>query len=117
MILSLTTIEAILQFEDIESLLALGAPTDEYYDEASEIQAALEKLDPHEATRDCVTVLIMETWERAFGPFSEEDRERRKSVLDRVVHGILDEHSTSANLMNGKTSPMPRTLPDRRSIH
>ncbi len=117
MILSLTVIEAILRFEDIEGLLALGAPSDEYCDEASEIQAALEKLDAYEATRDRVTVLVRETWERAFGPFSEEEREKRKPVLERVVHSILDEHSTSANFINGKTSPVPRALPNYRLTH
>ena len=117
MIFSLTTIEAILQFEDIEGFLALGAPSNEYHDEASEIQAALERLDTHEVTHDRVAVLVMETWERAFGPFSEEDRENRKSVLERVVHGILSNNSTSANLIHGKVSPVPRALPNHRLIH
>lgn len=117
MIFSLTTIEAILRFEDIEGLLALGAPSNEYYNEASEIQAALENLDVHEATHDRVKILVMETWERAFGPFFEEEREKRKPVLERVVNGILSEHSTSANLVHGKTSPVPRALPNHRLIH
>ncbi len=117
MILSLTTIEAILRFEDIENFLALGAPSDEYHDKASEIQASLEKLDAHEVTRDRLAVLVMETWERAFGPFFEEDREKRKSVLERVVRGILMEHSTSTNLPGVKASAISRALTNRRSIH
>jgi len=117
MILTLMAIEAILRFEDIEGLLALGAPSDEYYDEASEIQAALENLDAHEATHDCVAILVMDTWERAFGPFSKEDREKRKSVLERMVHSILEEHLTSANLVNVKASPVSHVFPSRRSIY
>ena len=117
MILSLTAIEAILRHEDIEGLLAAGAPGDEYYDEASNIQVALEKLDTHEATRDRIAALVMEAWERAFGPFSQEDHEKRRFVLNRVVHSILQEHSVSAGLIHSKASFIPGILPDRRSIH
>ena len=84
------TIDAILQKEDIEGLLNLGAPKDEYSHEAAEIHAALEAIDENGATPDQVATVVMTVWERSFGPFSPDDIEKRSPVLKQVVRRILD---------------------------
>lgn len=86
--ISSETIESILRQEDLEGLLNLGAPQDEYSSEAremaTELQAVHEPTDQEEVSR-----IVMAVWERAFGPFSDEDIERRTPVLRQVVKRIL----------------------------
>lgn len=91
MIVSLSTVDVILRTEDIEGLLALGAPEDEYSDEAAEIQAALEQLDDDKVTGDQISALVMDVWDRSFGPFSGEDIQKRQAVLQEIVRRILDD--------------------------
>jgi hypothetical protein len=54
MIIPTATIDAILQKEDIEGLLNLGAPKDEYSHEAAEIHVALEAIEENDAPSDQV---------------------------------------------------------------
>jgi hypothetical protein len=90
MIISTAKIDSILQEEDIEGLLNLGAPKDEYSHEAEEIRAALEGLSENEASFDQVAPIVMTIWERSFGPFSPDDLQKRAPVLRQVVQRILD---------------------------
>jgi hypothetical protein len=71
--ISAVAIDSILQAEDIEGLLSLGAPNDEYSHEAAQMQSALETLDDCDVTEDHVSRLIMEVWAQSFGPFSDDD--------------------------------------------
>jgi len=90
MMIPTSTIDSILQEEDIEGLLNLGAPKDEYSREAEEIKAALEAIDENDANFDQVAPLIMTIWERSFGPFSPDDIQKRSPVLRQVVQRILN---------------------------
>jgi hypothetical protein len=90
MIIPTSTIDDILKEEDIEGLLNLGAPKDEYSHEAEEIKAALEAIDENNVTSDQVATVVMTVWERSFGPFAPDDIQRRSSVLRQVVQRILD---------------------------
>lgn len=85
---SAETIESILRQEDIEGLLNLGAPQDEYSSEAADMATALGAI-PESATEEQVSRIVMSVWEQAFGPFSDEDIEKRRPVLRRVVQNIL----------------------------
>lgn len=90
MMIPTSTIDSVLQEEDIEGLLNLGAPKDEYSQEAAEIHAALEAIDENEATSDQVAAVVMTVWEHSFGPFSPDDIQKRSPVLQQVVQRILD---------------------------
>jgi hypothetical protein len=90
MMIPTATIDAILQKEDVEGLLNLGAPKDEYSREAAEIHAALEAIDENDVTSDGVAAVVMNVWERSFGPFSPDDLQKRSPVLQQVVQYILD---------------------------
>ena len=92
MIVSLTALEMILQSEDLEGLHALGAPKGEYSEEASSLQVELQNLHDEEVTAVRVAASLEGVWERAFGPFSEEERRMRHSVLQTIVGRILDEY-------------------------
>ena len=91
MIVSLAMLERVLQSEDMEGLHALGAPENEYHDEATAIKTALERLDSSQVTRPRVSAVVMDVWARSFGPFSSEDVQKRRLVLQEIVHRILNE--------------------------
>jgi hypothetical protein len=78
------TIREILNREDIEGLLGLGAPADEYSTEAELISQAIEngQVELHE---EKLNELLRETWQKMFGPFSEEEINKRQSALERVA--------------------------------
>ena len=77
-------IREILNREDIEGLLALGAPGDEYSSEAELISQAIEsrRVEPREEE---LTKLLRGIWQRMFGPFSEEEMKEREPALERVA--------------------------------
>jgi len=85
-------IQEVLNQEDIEGLLALGAPRDEYEGEAEHIGLAIRKLVCDRpgagAPIDAVKGIINATWRERFGPFSEEDLTRREPALERVATRI-----------------------------
>lgn len=85
MINLLEKIQNVLQAEDIEGLIAIGAPDDEYSDEANEIAMSLEGRNISEAS---VTPVIMEVWKKYFGPFSDEEFEKRIPALNEAVKKI-----------------------------
>jgi hypothetical protein len=90
MIIPTATIDAILRKEDIEGLLNLGAPKDEYSHEAADIHAALEAIEENDAISDQIAAVVMTVWEHSFGPFSPDDIQKRSPVLRQVVQRILD---------------------------
>ncbi len=96
MTVSVAAVDAILRAEDMEGLLAVGAPEDEYSDEAREIQFALEQLGDDQLTSERVSTAVMHVWENSFGPFSAEDVQKRQPVLQELVNRILDERVTRA---------------------
>ena len=91
MILSVSTVDAILRDEDIEGLLALGAPVDEYSGEAAAIRSGLEQLREDQLTEAHVSALVMDIWDSSFGPFSAEDIRKRQPILRHLVYRVLDQ--------------------------
>jgi hypothetical protein len=81
------TIREILNREDIEGLLALGAPGDEYSTEAELISQAIEngQVEPREEE---LNKLLRGIWQRMFGPFSEEEMKQRQPALERVARQL-----------------------------
>lgn len=85
-------IDALLQQEDIEGLLALGAPRDEYIFEAKSIAAEL--VDPeNRSTEDQIYEVIKKVWNRKFGPFESADLEKRSMAFRRVAQMIIRHQS------------------------
>jgi hypothetical protein len=83
-------IERILIEEDVEGLLALGAPADEYGAEATMVAAALSARRGSSLTQDVVSDIIARVWIQMFGPFSEEDLHQRQGAFARIALRILD---------------------------
>ena len=90
------TIREILNREDIEGLLELGAPADEYSTEAELISQAIEngQVEPQE---EKLNKLLREIWQKMFGPFSEGEIKKRQSALERVARQL------AAMCLNGPT--------------
>ncbi len=91
---SVSTIDAILQAEDIEGLLELGAPRDEYSHEALAIEAGLEAFRPSDATEDRVFALVASVWANAFD-LVDQDIDKRSSAFRRVARQILESDQAS----------------------
>lgn len=114
MMVSLTALESILRAEDMEGLQAVGAPGDEYNDEAAAMQAALEQLRDDQVTQDNVAEGLMSVWERSFGPFSEDDVRRRQPVLQRLAERVLEEGQVANGVVKGPAGmPVPAALQRR----
>ncbi|MDE3179386.1 MAG: hypothetical protein KGM47_06955 [Acidobacteriota bacterium] len=83
-------IKEILDREDIEGLLSVGAPPDEY---APEAQMLAQRL--HGAERSgqdlqaWVAKEVQDVWQAAFGPFSRDDLAMREAAFDKVAAGII----------------------------
>ena len=95
-IFSVSIIDSILQAEDIEGLLELGAPKDEYSSEAAEIKCSLETLNPSDTTEDRISALVVSVWAKAFN-LSGEEIEKRSPAFRRVARELLKLCSQSAN--------------------
>lgn len=93
--ISQTFISSLLQKEDIEGLLNMGAPSDEYNIEAQTIYLSLSKLDPHEMTIQRVENTIKSEWMRSFD-LSHEDVQLRSSSIRRVALLILNAENGSS---------------------
>jgi hypothetical protein len=88
----ISVIEDALRAEDVEGLLELGAPRDEYSHEAERIASELRALGPNDATEDRVADLIANVWANSF-ELSQEDIEKRYTALHRVARQILASHA------------------------
>ncbi len=88
----LSTIDAILRAEDVEGLLELGAPKDEYSHEAARITSELDALIPGDATEDRIATVVANVWAKSFG-LSEEDLDKRCPALRRVARQIMASRS------------------------
>ncbi len=87
--ISPANIQFALQAEDIEGLLALGAPNDEYSQEAQDIAAALAVLSGDQLTETHIVSVICDIWVKYFGPFLNEDIEKRNSAFQRIARCLL----------------------------
>lgn len=86
---TLSSIDHILVREDIEGLIAAGAPVDEYQDEAAQIAAALNMLTEEKFQEDTVLAIVTLVWTKNF-ELDEEDMALRLPALRRVAQVILD---------------------------
>jgi len=77
----------ILCEEDIEGLIKLGAPPDEYNSEAKEIEAAMSRLGDKRSEEQLVQVLE-HVWKEFFD-LSTEDIELRRDAFQRVARRIM----------------------------
>jgi hypothetical protein len=90
---SLSSMKRILDEEDIEGLLALGSPSDEYDAESRLIEGALSKLDNWESREIAakrIEACIEEIWQRQFGPFDEPEASKRRPHIKKVAQKIVD---------------------------
>jgi hypothetical protein len=83
------SVENILREEDIEGLIQLGAPADEYNPEAREIAAAMSRLGG-EASEEQVVQVVGDVWKEFFD-LSPEDIEARGEAFLRVAHRLVHE--------------------------
>jgi len=88
----LDLINELLRFEDIEGLLSMGAPDDEYESEAEmladRIGEAEEKSPDHKITREEVENIIATVWMETFG-LCDEDFRRRKKAFAAVAARLV----------------------------
>jgi hypothetical protein len=82
-------IETFLNQEDIEGLLGLGAPRDEYSNEARSIAGALHSAREGDLSEDSVVSIMVAVWTGSFGPFSDHEIHQRLPGLRRVAQRIL----------------------------
>lgn len=75
-------IAAILVREDVEGLIALGAPNDEYQREAEIIAQALSKMSKEQANEASVASLVSLIWSKAFNLGEKELKIRLPSLRD-----------------------------------
>jgi hypothetical protein len=85
-------IKAALDSEDIEGLVAIGCPPDEYNSEASLIEGRLAKLTQFgekPLAEDQVERIVAEVWNEMFGPFSDDELQKRHSAFTAVARKII----------------------------
>lgn len=81
-------IDNALRTEDVEGLLELGAPKDEYSHEAKTIASELAELTPGTESEDGIAAVIAKVWAKSF-ELSDEDLDKRYAALRRVARQIL----------------------------
>jgi hypothetical protein len=84
-------IKTLLDREDIENLLALGAPGDEYQSEARMIHRAVTNLHnyrPQDFTSERITDVIKGVWQEMFGPIEAEQLATRDPVFRKIAAEI-----------------------------
>jgi hypothetical protein len=85
-------IKAALDSEDIEGLLAIGSPADEYNGEASLIEDGVARLlgfgkAPLNVAQ--VEQVVATVWDGEFGPFGEGDLDVRRAAFSSVARKII----------------------------
>jgi len=89
MIVAESIVNEALKDEDIESLVEAGAPENEYAPEAQSIVQALAAIEEREVLEEDLVKLIRSIWSRLFGPFNEEDLDKRSPAFRNVAERIL----------------------------
>ncbi len=79
---------SLLMREDIEGLIKLGAPRDEYASEAKALVAALSKLKEKDLNKEAVASLLALIWTKAFS-LSAIDIEKRIPLFRRLAAQIV----------------------------
>ncbi len=87
---AMSIIKTILREEDIEGLIQIGAPADEYDSEAHEMASAIARFGAS-ATEQQLVLAVEEVWKDSFGPFSGSEIEVRRDAFRRVAQRIMVE--------------------------
>lgn len=83
----MSTIKTILHDEDIEGLIKIGAPADEYNGEAAEIASEIYRLQG-QSTEKQVAQVVEEVWKRSFD-LGRADLKLRRDAFRRVAQRII----------------------------
>jgi len=89
MAISLLNIQNVLHTEDVEGLLALGAPDDEYSSEAQAIADALLSVQSRKHTEADIAAVIERVWNKYFGPFSSQEISKRIPAFQRIARQLV----------------------------
>jgi len=84
-------IKSALDKEDIEGLLALECPPDEYDGEASLIESGIARatdFGKNKINAETVQAIVAEVWNSQFGPFDPDELEKRRSAFLAVAQEI-----------------------------
>ena len=81
-------IDNLLRQGDIEGLIELGAPEDEYHSEAEQIVSALRELNDDEVNSNNIAAIISLIWTTSFN-LSEEDLLLRTEAIEQTATQIL----------------------------
>lgn len=82
-------INNLLVSEDIEGLIELGAPEDEYIQEAEDIHFAIDKLGEPERTKENILAIISIIWMKNF-ELNQNDMELRLESLENIADNLLN---------------------------
>jgi hypothetical protein len=82
-------IDEILRSLDIEGLIELGAPTDEYISESKDIEMAIKLLRKEDSNEESLVKIIQAIWMKNFGPFSDNDIELRMPEFRKLAYWLL----------------------------
>jgi hypothetical protein len=80
-----------LDEEDIESLLEIGAPGDEYNGEASQIESLVaqqSEFGKRKLNSEQLEQVVQSVWVSAFGPLSTDQLKQRQPAFRRVAERI-----------------------------
>ena len=86
--LATNTIGDLLRSEDIEGLIASGAPADEYASEAREIASMLASLAESDLNEKVITDIISRIWAKSFNR-SPEEIQQRTSAFRRIAQQLI----------------------------
>jgi hypothetical protein len=84
-------INSILINEDIEGLIELGAPEDEYYDEAAQLLAAINVYDG-DLDDNAISALLTIIWTKSFG-LDQEELSKRLDDIGKTASAIYQIYS------------------------
>jgi hypothetical protein len=88
MAISPVIIDQALQKEDVEGLIEMGAPGDEYVSEAQEIAEAVASMSAGQLTAQNIVAVISLVWAKSFNRSAEEIKERLPA-FHRIAQDIL----------------------------
>ncbi len=86
--ITLPNISTLLMQGDLEGLIEMGAPSDEYDEEAAQIAAAVLSLSHEEITEETIVAIISLVWIKSF-ELSDEALKLRLPAIRVIAEKIL----------------------------
>lgn len=87
MAITLASISEALRTEDVEGLIASGAPSDEYDSEARNILSVLTSLENNQLTESSIISILALEWAKSFNR-SAQEIEQRMPAFTRIALDI-----------------------------